>query len=110
MKKIIALCLCGLMLFGCTSSNSTVENGDVVKIDFVGTMDGKTFDGGSATGQMVEIGANQYIEGFEEGIVGMKKGETKDVNLTFPSNYYEEFAGKKVTFKITVQKIYKEVK
>ena len=112
MKKIIALCLCGLVLFGCSSTNTSqvVENGDIVKVDFVGSMNGKEFDGGSAQNQIVEIGAGQYIEGFEDGIIGMKKGETKDVNLSFPDNYYEELAGKKVIFKITVQNIYREVK
>lgn len=108
MKKIIALCLCGLILCGCSAP--TVKEGDIVKADFVGIMDNKEFEGGSAKDQVIEIGAGQYIAGFEDGMVGMKKGETKDVKLNFPDNYYEELAGKEVTFKITVQKIYKEVK
>jgi len=110
MKKLLALFVCAMFLFGCSSNSSTtVKNGDYVKIDFTGTMDGVAFDGGSATNQGVEIGLGQYIEGFEEGIIGMKKGETKDVKLTFPDNYYEELAGKEVTFKITVNKIFKEM-
>lgn len=110
MKKVLAVFLtCLLLLTGCGSSD-TASNGDIVKIDFVGTMDGQTFSGGSATDQIVELGAGMYIEGFEEGIVGMKKGETKAVSMKFPESYYEELAGKDVTFNITVKAIYKESK
>ncbi len=116
MKKVLAILLCGVFLFGCSTSStssqtsSKAENGDVVKIDFVGKMDGTAFNGGAAQGQLVELGAGGFIPGFEEGIVGMKAGETKNVNVTFPTNYYEELAGKEAVFEITVQKVYKEVK
>lgn len=110
MKKTI-ICLLGLLLLvGCSQTQSNVvAEGDYVKIDYEGTLDGVAFEGGTAQDQGIEIGLGQYIDGFEEGIIGMKKGETKDVTLTFPENYYEELAGKEVVFKITVQKIYKEV-
>lgn len=112
MKKILLASLtCLLLLCGCSSTQSNVaEEGDVVKIDFVGKKDGVAFDGGTASGQLLELGAGQYVPGFEEGIVGMKVGETKNINITFPENYYEELAGKDVVFEITVQKVYKEVK
>jgi len=112
MKKIIlASLVCLFLLSGCSSTESkTAQEGDVVKIDFVGKKDGVAFDGGTASGQILELGSGQYVSGFEEGIVGMKVGETKNVNITFPENYYEELAGKEVVFEITVQKIYKEVK
>lgn len=112
MKKILLVSLtCLFLLCGCSSTQSnTAENGDVVKIDFVGKKDGVAFDGGTASGQILELGSGQYVPGFEEGIVGMKAGETKNVNITFPENYYEDLAGQKVVFEITVQKVYKEVK
>ena len=110
-KLLVALCACLFLLTGCSSSESKVASkGDIVKVNFVGKMNGEAFQGGSATGQLIELGAGKYIEGFEEGIVGMKLGETKDVNLTFPTNYYEDLAGKPVTFTITITDLYKEVK
>lgn len=111
MKKLfVCLLSCLFVLTACSSSNTTCQEGDVVKIDFVGMMDGEEFSGGSASNQIVELGSGAYIDGFEDGIIGMKKGETKDVEMTFPETYYEDLAGKDVTFKITVKSIYKEVK
>lgn len=82
------------------------EMGDLVTINFVGTKDGEAFDGGTANNYDLTLGAGGMIPGFEDGIVGMKKGETKDLNLTFPEDYYEEsFAGEDVVFKITCQKV-----
>lgn len=116
MKNILlASVVCLLLLCGCSSSESSSQSkvakeGDVVKIDFVGKLDGVAFDGGTASGQIVELGAGQYVPGFEEGIIGMEVGEKKNVDVTFPENYYENLAGKKVVFEITVQKLYREVK
>lgn len=111
MKKILGLCLCALVLFGCQSNTSlTVENGDVVKIDFEGSMNGKVFDGGSADDALIEIGSKTFIDGFEEQIVGMKNGEEKTITVTFPKEYYEDLAGKEAQFKVKVNKIYREVK
>ena len=82
-----------------------VENGDTVTINFTGTIDGKEFDGGSAEDYELVVGDGEMIDGFEDGIVGMKSGETKELDLTFPDDYYEEsVAGKAVVFKVTLQK------
>lgn len=82
------------------------EMGDLVTINFVGTKDGEAFDGGTANNYDLTLGSGGMIPGFEDGIVGMKKGETKDLNLTFPEDYHEpSFAGEDVVFKITCQKV-----
>lgn len=82
-----------------------VENGDIANIDFVGTMDGEAFDGGTGADYDLVIGSGSFVPGFEEGVEGMKVGETKDVALTFPENYYEDMAGKDVVFAVTVNSI-----
>lgn len=83
-----------------------VKDGDTVNIDFKGTKDGVAFDGGTATGQSLTIGSNTYIEGFEDGLIGVKVGDTVDLNLTFPENYgNEDLNGQDVVFKVTVNYI-----
>lgn len=90
---------------GTEVNDGTVEEGDSVTINFTGTIDGKEFDGGSAEDYDLVIGEGGMIDGFEDGIIGMKKGETKELDLTFPDDYYEEsVAGKPVVFKVTLQK------
>mgnify|MGYP000322175881 FL=1 len=90
---------------GSEVKDGTVENGDTVTINFTGTIDGKEFDGGSAEDYELVVGHGEMIDGFEDGIVGMKSGETKELDLTFPDDYYEEsVAGKAVVFKVTLQK------
>lgn len=86
-------------------SRDIVENGDIANIDFVGTMDGEVFDGGTGEGYDLVIGSGSFVPGFEEGVEGMKVGETKDVALTFPEDYYEDMAGKDVVFAVTVNSI-----
>ena len=84
----------------------TVENGDVTTIDFEGFKDGVAFEGGSAKGHRLEIGSGQFIPGFEEQMIGMAKGETKDLNLSFPEDYgMADLAGAAVVFKVTVHNI-----
>lgn len=88
-----------------TDKKETVKEGDLVTINYVGTLDGKTFDGGTANNYDLTIGEGQMIDGFEDGIIGMKTGETKELNLTFPEGYFEEsLEGQEVVFKITLQK------
>ena len=89
-----------------SAKEGKVENGDIAVIDFEGFKDGVAFDGGKAENYELEIGSNSFIPGFEEGIIGMSKGEEKDLNLTFPKDYAsEELKGKKVVFKVKVNEI-----
>lgn len=89
----------------------TVKNGDYVNIDFEGKKDGVAFEGGTSTGYQLGIGTNAFIPGFESGLVGVKVGETVDLNLTFPGNYGNaELAGQEVVFTVTVNFIYPEYK
>lgn len=83
-----------------------VENGDTAVIDFEGFKDGVAFEGGKGENHPLEIGSNSFIPGFEEQVIGMKKEETKDINVTFPENYQAaELAGQPVVFKVTVHEI-----
>lgn len=86
------------------------ENGDRVNIDYEGKVDGKTFDGGSAQGYDLTLGDGAFIEGFEEGLVGASKGDTKELNLTFPDPYVnnEELSGKAVVFTVKVNSVSEE--
>lgn len=83
-----------------------VQNGDITVIDFKGTVDGVAFDGGTAENYELEIGSHSFIEGFEEQMVGMKIDEEKDINVTFPKEYFsKELAGKPAVFKVLVHEI-----
>ena len=90
--------------------NGTVENGNTAVIDFEGYMNGEKFEGGTGANYPLEIGSNTFIPGFEEALVGMKTGETKDIDLTFPKDYVKDMAGKDVTFKVTIREIKERVK
>lgn len=84
----------------------TVENGDTAVIDFEGFVNGEAFEGGKGENYSLEIGSNTFIPGFEEQLVGLKAGEAKDVEVSFPEEYHaEELAGKPATFKVTVHEI-----
>ena len=86
--------------------NGKVANGDVAIINFAGYKDGKAFDGGTAENYSLTIGSKTFIPGFEEAIIGMSRGEEKDIDLTFPKDYMsEELKGQKVTFKVKVNEI-----
>lgn len=88
----------------------TAENGDFATIDFVGSVDGVEFDGGKAEDYRLELGSHTFIEGFEEQVCGMNKGEERDINVTFPENYpAENLAGKPAVFHITLKKVEKKV-
>jgi len=83
-----------------------VKDGDIVNIDFVGKIDGKKFDGGSAEGQELEIGSDSFIDGFEDSIIGHKIGDKFDWDGKFPDNYGNtEYAGKDVVFSIVLNSI-----
>lgn len=82
------------------------QDGDQVNIDFVGTRDGEAFEGGSAEGQNLVLGSGSMIPGFEEGLVGLKAGDEKTLELTFPEDYQaEELRGASVEFKVTVNSV-----
>ncbi len=89
------------------SDKKTVESGDIVNIDYVGKVDGEEFSGGSATGQHLTIGSGTFIDGFEDGLIGVNVGDTVDLNLKFPDNYTNntDLAGKDVVFTVTVNSI-----
>ncbi len=83
-----------------------VEDGDIAVIDFEGFKDGVAFEGGKGENYDLTIGSHTFIPGFEEQVVGMKKGETKDVNVTFPEDYHaEDLKGAPVVFKVTVKEV-----
>ncbi|WP_075878073.1 trigger factor [Merdibacter massiliensis] len=83
-----------------------VENGDTAVIDFEGFKDDVAFEGGKGEDYPLEIGSGSFIPGFEEQLVGMNKGETKDINVTFPENYgASDLAGQPAVFKVTVKEI-----
>lgn len=87
-----------------------VKSGDTVNIDYTGTIDGREFDGGSTNGQGTSLllGSGSYIDGFEDGIIGHKVGETFDVNVTFPENYgVDSLNGKAAVFSVTINGVYK---
>ena len=83
-----------------------VENGDTAIIDFKGLKDGVAFEGGTAENYSLVIGSNTFIPGFEDAVIGMSRGEEKDIPLTFPEDYMaEELKGQKVIFKVKVNEI-----
>ena len=86
--------------------DATVEKGNIAIIDFKGFVDGVPFEGGEGTDYSLEIGSGTFIDNFEDQLVGMKKGETKDVEVTFPEEYgKEDLNGKKATFNVTIKEI-----
>lgn len=89
-----------------TDENAVAQEGDTVNIDYEGTKDGVAFDGGTAQDTDLELGSGMFIDGFEDGLIGVKKGESRDLNLTFPEDYPEEsLQGADVVFHVTVNAI-----
>lgn len=85
---------------------ASVETGDQVRINFTGTIDGESFDGGTEQDYDLIVGESGITEEFDQGVLGMKKGETKEINVHFPEEYYDsEVAGKSAVYEVTVQKI-----
>lgn len=86
--------------------NRVAANDDQVDIDFAGSIDGNAFEGGASQGFKLLLGSHRMIPGFEEGIVGMKPGDVKDISVAFPKEYHaENLAGKNAVFKITLNKV-----
>ncbi len=88
------------------STEGEAKDGDITNIDFLGKVDGVAFEGGEAKAFDLKLGSNQFIPGFEEQVVGMKVGETKDLEVTFPETYpQEDLAGKLSVFTVTLNSI-----
>lgn len=85
------------------------ENGDMVNIDFTGTVDGEEFDGGSGEDYDIYLGDGFFLEDLENAIVGMETGEQKDITITFPEDYDEELGGKEAVFSVTLNAIYEDI-
>ena len=93
-----------------TKEKGKVESGNIAIIDFEGFKDGVAFDGGKGENYSLEIGSNTFIPGFEDAVIGMKAGEEKDIDLTFPEDYgVEDLAGQKVVFKVKVNEIKEKI-
>ena len=88
-----------------TKEEQVIEKNDYAVFDFLGTVDDVPFEGGAAENYEMQIGSGQFIPGFEDQMIGMKKDEVKDVKVTFPENYTEELKGKDAVFKVTVHEV-----
>lgn len=87
-------------------TKAAAKDGDEAVIDFVGKKDGVAFEGGTGNDYPLTLGSNSFIPGFEEALIGLKPGDKKDVELTFPKEYHaKDLAGKKVVFEVTVKKV-----
>lgn len=92
------------------TARDDAQSGDFATIDFEGFVDGEPFKGGSSKDYVLELGSGSFIPGFEEQIVGMKRGESGEVKVTFPEDYgNEELAGKPATFSVTLKEIKEKV-
>lgn len=90
-------------------TENPAKMGDTLVLDFEGFIDGVAFEGGQADNYSLELGSNSFIPGFEEALVGVKAGEEKDVNVTFPTQYVAELAGKDATFKCVIHEVKEKI-
>jgi len=102
MRKILLSLFAVLFLSAC--EDKTAKNGDVVAIHFEGFLNGVQFEGGTGEYDLV-LGSGQFIPGFEDQLIGAKKGEVRDVRLRFPDQYVPGLAGKEVLFRVTIKDI-----
>lgn len=85
---------------------AVIEKGDFAIIDFAGTVDGEPFSGGEGKGYPLEVGSNSFVPGFEDQLVGLSKGDSTDVEVTFPEDYFvKDLAGKEAIFKVNIQDV-----
>jgi trigger factor len=88
------------------ASDREIKEGDIVTIDFKGFIDGEQFEGGTAENQRLEIGSNTFVQGFEEQLIGKKKGDKVDVKVTFPEDHFNEnLRGKEATFEVVIHEV-----
>ncbi|MDY5615405.1 MAG: trigger factor, partial [Helicobacter sp.] len=93
-------------LVGIEDARRKLKDGEYAKINFEGFIDGEPFEGGKAENYLLKIGSKSFIEGFEDQLIGMKKDEEKDIQVTFPENYHAaNLAGKPATFKVKLNEI-----
>ena len=104
MKKFVGILAMCAALGAC---EKTAKNGDTVIIDFAGFLGEEQFAGGTAENFPLKLGSGQFVPGFEDQLIGAKVGETRDVNITFPTDYVPNLAGKDVVFKVTIKDIKK---
>lgn len=89
-----------------TETDEAAKSGDTVNIDYIGTIDGEAFDGGTATGYDLSLGSGTFIDGFEDQLIGHKKGDKVTVKVTFPSDYSNtDLAGKDAEFAVTINSV-----
>ena len=81
------------------------KEGDTAVIDFEGFLNGEPFDGGKGENHSLELGSHSFVPGFEEQVIGMKAGDEKDIDITFPEDYHADLAGKAVVFKVKVHEV-----
>ena len=87
------------------SVDREAKSGDTAVIDFEGFLNGKPFEGGKGENHNLELGSGSFVPGFEDQVIGMKAGEEKDIDITFPENYHADLAGKSVVFKVKVHEV-----
>lgn len=87
------------------SVDREAKEGDTAVIDFEGFLDGKPFEGGKGENHPLELGSHSFVPGFEEQLAGMKAGEEKDIDITFPEDYHKDLAGKAVVFHVKVNEV-----
>ena len=87
------------------SVDREAKEGDTVVIDFEGFLEGKPFEGGKGENFSLELGSHTFVPGFEEQLVGVKAGDEKDLDITFPEDYHKDLAGKAVVFKVKVHEV-----
>ena len=87
------------------SVDRKAKKGDIAVIDFEGFDNGEAFEGGKGENYELELGSGSFVPGFEDQVIGMKAGEEKDIDITFPENYHADLAGKAVVFKVKVHEV-----
>lgn len=105
MRKFLFV-LFGFSLVACDSK--VAQENDTVIIDFSGFLNGNQFEGGTAENFKLKLGSGKFVPGFEEQLIGLKKGEERSINITFPEQYLPNLAGKEVVFKVKIKDIIKE--
>ena len=101
MKKFMSVFAVVSALF-LSACDRPAEKGDTVVIDFTGYLNGAQFEGGTGQGYSLKLGSGVFVPGFEEQLIGAKKGEERDVKITFPKQYVPGLSGKDVVFKVKI--------